>query len=240
MEIRVARAGDVPSQNDMADSLLIFNELLDLWNASERMLYSTLFATHTLTANLQPHTIGLAANAPTFSVSVGRPVRIINANIILNNNIRVPLDILTDEEWNEIAAGAATGQAVTITSSVPTVLWYKSGWPNGSIYLWPVPSTAYGLELQTETLLAAVALTDTFDLPFGYQAALRLTLAEAIAAAWGQTAPPSLEKRAMDARNAVWSNNEQPPTLTVWDGGLPCGARGGLFNFRTGQLTEPR
>lgn len=233
MEIRVARAGDVVSPDDMADGLLLFNELLDAWNADGRTLFSTAFATHTLTANLQPHTIGLAANSPTFSVSVGRPVHILNANIVLTNNIRSPLHLINEQEWNAILTGAAAGQAVTMTSSIPSVLYYKDGWPNGSIYLWPVPSTAYGLELETETLLASVALTDTLTLPYGYQQALRLTLAEIFASAWGQKVSEATRENARVARAAIFATNSEQP-LVLADAGVPMGGRSGTFDYRVG------
>src|SRR3990167_6162387 len=87
MEIRVARAGNVVNPNDNADALLILNEYLDRLNATPRALYDTTQTTFTLTADLQPHTIGLAANSPTFSVSIARPTRIISANIVLSGNI---------------------------------------------------------------------------------------------------------------------------------------------------------
>ena len=237
MEIRVARAGNVINPNDAADALLILNEYLDRLNATPRALYSTTQTTFTLTADLQPHTIGLTANSPTFAVSVNRPERILSANIVLSGNIRAPqggLDILNQQQWDAIAAGAAAGQSVTITSSIPLALFYKPDWPNGSIYLWPVP-TANKLEIRFETLLASLALSDTFTLPMGYQQALRLTLAELLAPAFGQSVSAETRRAAMDARAAVWGNNDLIPNA-IPDGGVPMGARGGGWNYKTGQI----
>lgn len=238
-EIRSARGGDVVNPDDMDVALFIFNELLDALNADGRALYSNRFTTFPLTPNLQPHTIGLATAipAPTFSVSVGRPVEILTANIILTGNIRVPLDILDDDQWNEISAGAAAGQAVTITASVPRYLSYSSDWPNGSLYLWPVPSTAYGLELQTKTLLAQVALADDFDLPMGYQQALRLTTAELCAPAFGQKVSQTTVIKAQEARARVWANNDEIPVVCTRDGGMPGGMSGRSgYDYRTGLI----
>lgn len=238
MEIRVARAGEVVSPDDQADALLIFNELLDRLNATPRALYSTTETTFPLTPNLQPHTIGLAANAPTFAVSVNRPERMLAANIILPNNIRAPeggLSLLDRQQWDAIGAGAAAGQAVTITSSIPLALYYEPSWPNGSLYLWPVP-TANAIELRFTTLLAALTDTDTFTLPMGYQQALRLTLAELLAPAFGQTVSTDTARAARDARAAVWGENDWIPD-TIPDAGVPMGqARTGLFNYLTGQV----
>jgi hypothetical protein len=235
-EIRAARAGDVIGPDDQADALLLFNELLDALNVDGRAIYNRTFTTYTLTPLLQPHTIGLSANAPTFAVTIGRPKKIVAANIVLTGNIRKELELLDEQGWNAIKAGAAAGQAITITSSVPSSLFYDDGWPNGSLYLWPPPSIAYGLELLTDTLLAAVVDTDTLDLPFGYPLALRLTLAETCANSWGQPLPANLERRAREARAAVWANNDTIPNLETCDGGMP-GGTGGAYDYRTGRNT---
>jgi hypothetical protein len=81
-EIRIARAGDVPSPDDLDLALTIFNELLDAWNADQRALYSTDMLTFPLTPNLQPHTIGLTADSPSFVVTTGRPTAIRRANLV--------------------------------------------------------------------------------------------------------------------------------------------------------------
>lgn len=236
-EIRVTRAGDVTGPDDQADALLLFNELLDALNADSRAVYTRTFTTFTpLIANHQPHTIGLAANAPDFTVTIGRPKSVLKGNIILTGNIRSPLDIVDDDQWNAIRAGAAAGQTPTITSSIPRVLRYDNAWPLGSLYLWPVPSIAYGLELLTETLLASVADSDMLDLPFGYPMALHLTLAEMCANMWGQALPQNLERRARDARAVIWGANDTIPNLVTRDGGMP-GRGGGAYDYRTGGNT---
>ena len=234
MEIRVTRAGNDPSAEDTADALLILNQYLDLLNGTPRALYSTTETTFTMTASLQPHTIGLTANSPTFSVSINRPTRILNANVVLANNIRVPVDIITNQEWDEIAAGAAAGETVTITSSIPRYLNYRPAWPNGSIFLWPVP-TANKLELRFQTLLASLALADTFTLPMGYEMALRLTLAEFLAPAFGQAVSRETAMHALEARAEVWGSDDVILSV-IPDAGVPMGTRGGGYNFRTGQV----
>lgn len=233
MEIRVARAGQELSSEDAADGLLILNRYLDFLNATKRALYSTTQTTFALTSGLQPHTIGVTANTPTFTVSVARPVKILSANIIMAGNIRVPLEIVDSQGWDDIRAGAASGQSVTITSSIPRYLMYDPDWPNGSIYLWPVP-TANSIELRFETLLADLALTDTFTLPPGYQEALCLTLAERLAPGFGQKVAPETRIAAREARAQVWGNNDEILNA-IPDGGTQAG-RGGGFNFLTGQV----
>lgn len=224
-EIGVARAGDVVEPEAQNDALAIFNELLDGLNL-ERAIYNRAFTTYTITPALQPHTIGPAASTPTFTVTTGRPDRIRAANLILTGTIRRPITLRDAAWWNKVAAPA-------ITSADPTDLYYRRGWPLGSIYLWPVPTTAWGLELETDTLLAQVAETDTLDLPFGYQAALRLTLAELLAPHFGVPLAGSTSYKAREARALAWSANDEIPDAVTRDAGLP-GGHGGSFDFRTG------
>lgn len=229
VEIRSARGGDVVNPDDMDLALLLFNELLDALNVDHRAIYTRAFTTFTLTPNLQPHTIGLTANTPTLTVTIGRPTRILGANLVLANTINSPITIRDDDWW-------LNQRAPAITSAIPMDLNYRATWPNGAIYLWPVPTAAYGLEIETETLLAQVALADTLDLPMGYQQALRLTTAELLANAFGQPVSATLERHAREARGRVWANNDVVPNLVTLDGGVPGGTGGG-YDYRTGLIT---
>jgi hypothetical protein len=230
-EIRVARAGDGLTPEDQALALSLLNEYLDQLNAQGRALYATMQSSFTLTPNHQPHTIGLAANAPDFAVTVGRPAAILKANLILTGSIRRPIDVRDEEWWMTLRAPA-------ITSSIPMDLVYNPAWPNGEIKLWPVPTTAYGIELWIQTLLGSLSDTDTFDLPFGYQAALRLTLAELCAPSFGRTVSEETKSKARDARGAAWGTNDAVPNISTRDGGMPSGGgRRGRFDFRTGFTT---
>lgn len=226
-EIRVARAGDVVSPDDMDLALFLFNEYLDALNADGRALYSVGITIHTLTANLQPHTIGPSG---TFVVTV-RPVEILSANLAItaaDPDTRIPIAIRDDQWWMSL-------RARQVTSSVPTGLFYNPKFPNGELNLWPVPTTAYGLELETRTLLASVALTDTFSLPPGYQQALRLSTAELLASAFGQKVSAETAAKARDARGKVWGNNDRIPHV-IPDAGVPMGGRHGGYNFLTGNI----
>lgn len=231
-EIRVARAGDVLSPDDQDFALLIFNELLEALNIEDRAIYTSNFPTFTLTPNLQPHTIGLVANSPTFAVATARPARLTAANLMItaaSPSIRMPLELVDEAAWMGI-------RARTVTAAIPRWLFYGDDWPNGSIYLWPVPTTAYGLELDIPKLLVAVAATDTMDLPPGYQQALRLTLAELLAPAFGQQVSQSTAMKAREARARVWAANDTIPDLVTRDAGMP-GGRGGTYDYRTGQIS---
>lgn len=235
-ELGVYQAGEAPSGEDADTALFIFNEVLDALNADNRALYTVQFSAFTLTPNLSPHTIGLSTNspAPTFSVSTGRPTRILGANLVLNTttpNINLPLNIRDKTWWLSLSVPS-------LSTAIPTDLYYEPDWPNGSLYFWTVPTAAYGVQLEIETLLAQVTLTTTFTLPPGYQQALRLTTAEALQPIFQVPMPPTLPQRAMEARARCWSGNVTIPRLrTATDGLQSTGGAKTYFNYYTGMTS---
>ncbi len=222
-ELRVARAGDVlaPAIADLG--LTLVNEILDLWNADDRAVYTELFADYTLTPNLSPHTIGPTG---TFVVA-SRPKSVIAASLNIGGNPASFLPItVRDDPW--YAALTVPG----LTAAIPTDVYYEQDWPNGKLFFWPVPTTAYGVRLWSQTVLSAVTLATTFALPPGYQAALRLTLAEWLGPAMGQAVSASTARRANEARALVFGDNDDVPRIATADAGIGGrqSARGG-FNW---------
>jgi hypothetical protein len=226
-EIRSARAGDVPNPNDMADALYFLNEVFDQLNANNRAIYSRSTVTFTLTANHDPHTIGLATNTPDVTVTVGPPSEIIRANLILGTNIRKPVNIRDEFWWNRIPSK-------TISSAVPSDLYYNLAWPLGQINLYPIPSTAYQLELLTSVLFTQIADTATsYDLPYGYQAALRLLTAKKAASSFGQQWTSTQDDELSLAVALAWGDNNPIPELNTRDAGMPS-AGNSAYDYRTG------
>lgn len=214
-EIRVARAGDTVSADDMALGVYVYNRILNQWNGNPRAAFSEIFTDYTLTAALSPHTIG--PSGQTFTVTQ-RPERILQASLNIGSNVHLPITI-RDAVWY------AEQTLPALSESVPTDLYYQPGWPNGRLYFYGVPSTAYTVRLWTETLIAAVVQTDTFSMPPGYQVLLELQAAEELAPMFGQAVGPSLERRARKARALVFgTNTDQVSRLVTCDAGLGFGS----------------
>lgn len=227
-EIRAVRAGDVVSANDMDLALQLFNELLEAWSASDRAPYSVVYTTSTITPGLNPHLIGPTGTA-TF-IQAERPTEIPAMDVVIQNNIRLPLAKQDRDWWMGLVSPA-------ITASIPVSYYYEQSWGNGQIFLYPVPSIAYSLYYTQAVNLASVALTDTLDLPQGYQQALRLTLAEMLAPSFNQTISPSTAQKAIEARGVIFGNNDRIPILNTCDAGMPSGPSlggKGLWNRLTG------
>lgn len=228
-ELGYVAGGESLTANDSTFLLNKLNRLLDNWNAERAAVYTDTFNTYTLTPALSPHTIG--PTGATFTAAI-RPVSIVSANIVqqtVTPSVRTPLYIADEDWWM-----ANTVRAVT--SSIPTALFYQPTWPNGNLYLWPVPTTAYQIELQTRTLLASVTLAGTFALPPGYQDAITLTLAEDSAGALGRPMPSDLQMKAAKARGRIFVNNDYHPRISTVEGGMQSRRSRGSFNWQTGQI----
>ena len=226
-EIRVARAGDVITAEDQDLALALFNELLDSLNAQDHAVYAIVSNDFTFTANKSPHTLGPGGDF----VLTERPISLNGAMTKLPGTptVLVPIS-LRDQQWYE------DNRVPGLTQSYPTDVYYSKEWPLGKLYFYPVPTTTYGVRLWTSVVLAQVVATDTFSLPQGYQQALRLTLAELCAPAFGQSVSAETATNARLARAAVWGNNQAVPRIITQDGGMPSAPLGGRFNYRTGQV----
>jgi hypothetical protein len=250
-EINVVAPGENPDPLEMNFALSKFNQLLDSWSARAEKIYAydLLSATpgpsptpYLLVPNLYPHTIGPAAfpseptaPTPTFIVNGERPVRIKHINILLNNVtpvVRYPCTKRDKDWW-------ATERVQTITTTLPTDFYYRPDWPLGSIFFWPVPSYAYGVEIEIETFLNGAAnLTTQFIFPPGYELAITLTLAELLCPSFEKQPNPILVASALRARQSIDGLNAQPPRIDL-GGDWTTSTRKPRpsFNYHTGYST---
>lgn len=230
LELGVYGAADTVSAEDSELGLSRLNDLLNEWNADKRAVYDETFTSYTLTPNLQPHTIG--SSGATFTVT-SRPVSIEAANIIDTS----PTPDVTISQLTIVGADWWANQRVqALTSTIPQFLYYDAAWPNGNLYLWPVPTTAYTLQIWTRMLLSDLTLATTFTMPPAYKKAVTLTLAEELAAAFGVEVKPSTVEKARKARNKVFLNNTPTVSLQTRDAGMPRAGGTSYFDWRTGSI----
>lgn len=175
-----------------------------------------------------------AANAvPTFATvnMAQRPQKIEQANLILTDQspaVELPMNVRDAEWWmdNRIKA---------LQTNVPTDLYYSPDWPNGSLYLWPVPSYAYGVRLKTWGVIPMFpSVTYAFSLPPGYQKAIKLSLARDMVGAFQGTWGQQQESSWMRAMKAIESNNIKSPRGKTADVGMPGRGNRGDFNYYAG------
>jgi hypothetical protein len=221
-EIGVLGAGETPTAEDAALGLRRLNAIVDDWNAERGMVMADVITTRTIAPNVSPHTLYVLEGSeapivgPTWTDS-DRPVDLLEVNLVVGD-VRYPLKVYKGiEQW-------ATHTLPEMTSAMPCEVSYVAGYPTCSFYFWPVPTTAYTVEIYSRIVLSAFTLALSVKLAPGYQDAYMLTLAESLAPAFGQAARLSqmTVENAKKARARVWrANRLPPPALKTADRGVP-------------------
>jgi hypothetical protein len=224
------------------------NILIDSWNAAREYVWANVFVTGLLTPNLQPHLIGPTGTVG-FNQAAGvlqRPVKILDANILLNalggppwigqTTVRLTVHVHQDKgKW--WAAKKAPG----VANTTPTDMYYEPDFPNGAMYIWVVPNIAYPLELLVQTLLAQYQLNDTVSLPQGGVMAFVYSLAEMIAPDFDLPWTAGLEQLKRAALRRFTRLNIMSPEMGTRDAGIPGGVSGGKksnYNYRSKQTND--
>ena len=218
-------SGDLPAPLASL-GLSTLNRVLDSWNAQHPAAFADLYSTFTLSANTNPHTIGPSGATWTLTQ---RPVEILSLSVSPDGTVWVPIRLITREEYD---AHTVPG----LTSAYPSEAFYNPTWPSGSLYLWPVPTSAYSVELVSRRVLASVALSDAWSFPPGYEDALQKTLKEELTTMpmFSSSASQEQKDAARVARAVIFDGNETTPKLVTADHGM--GPRRGVFDWRSGLI----
>lgn len=217
LEIALRKAGIVGigesiEQPVLNDAFLDANDLLSQWQENRYLVYHlrTIIITST--------------GAQTYSVGNGQPIninprpdRLESAFIRLLNTappsgypVDIPLDIIPSmEDYNRIAI-----------KNLGTIAWrvfYDPGWPNGTLYPWPIPqANIYQLGLTfKEVLTRFQKLQDQVNLPPQYAPALKWCLAEVLRTSYQMPPDPMISKFARRALNAIRLGSTAVPLLTM-------------------------
>lgn len=174
-------SGESPEASEQADAFEILTTMLDLWRADGLTIYKTERSPFDLVANTQDYTLGPTGD---WVFAGAAPVSIPRAAVIEDPSqttpLETPLDIYTEQEWAGIGLK-------TMTNTVPSGLRYKRDAPDGTVSVWPIPtSSTPDIVLFLPTPLAAPALVTTdLSTPPGYREALIYNLAIRLAPEFG-------------------------------------------------------
>lgn len=166
--IRYVGRGEVLSAQDATDALNEFNAMLDSWSNENLMSYVVLERSFTLTIGTAAYTIGSGG-----TLNVTRPLDITQAYVQDTNSNNYLMNIRTRDWWNQIG-----NRGSTITSQIPTDLFYDPQYPLGIINIFPTPLLAYTVFYDsTQQQVDYSSLTTALSLPEGYEQAYVKNLA---------------------------------------------------------------
>lgn len=219
---RVIGKGEAPDADESADGLIALNAMLDSWQIERLAVYQIVQGSYSWAASVTSKTIGSGGD-----LSAQRPVRIDSAFIADSNSNWYPMRVLQDRrEYDGIVIK-------TTTSTLPGAIFMDPAFPLATLYLYPVPSAAITLKLNTwQTLQSFSTLTTALSLPPGYQRAIEYNLAIEFGPEFGADIPKSVVAIATQAKANI-KNLNLPSMVAQLDPGVALlgRAQGGRYNI---------
>lgn len=206
----VTGQGQIPSAEDIQNALTRVNYMIAQWNRKRWLIYN-LTDVFVTTNGAETYSIGPGQNFDT-----PRPDRLEDGCFLRQlatagqQQIDYPLQLLSShEDYNRIR--------LKTMGTWPSIMFYDSNWPTGTIFAWPVPqANQYELHILVKHQLTAfVNLTDTISLPPEYEAALSYNLQVRLRVAYRMPADPAMIALAKDALNVIRNANVQVPSMKM-------------------------
>ncbi len=221
--------GQSPLAQDTNDAFTILNTMIAGWNRKRWIVYH-LVDVLCQSTGAQSYTVGTGMN-----FNVTRPDQIETAYVrqnYANSNepVDFPLDILMA---HEDYANISLKQLV----SFPSLIFYDSGFPYGTLYVYPIASSLFEIHIIVkETLTQFTNLTTLINFPPEYQEALIWNLAARLRPMYQLPPDPTVVGVAKDALGIIRGANSQVPRLSM-PAGLTRGG-GAWQSHGTGGIQE--
>ena len=193
--------GETASADIAQNALDTFNQMLAMWQAENILIYAQQETSFTPTGALS-YTVGTGA-----TVNMARPKKI-DAAFWRSGSLDYPITMLdTFEQYESIPQKTQAGE--------PQYAFYRPSYANGTLYLYPQPSSGTVYLVSQVTLPADTALADTLTLPPEYMLPLRMNLYLLLAGSYGAPIKPSLAAAAASTLKTLRRNNLRIQPLTV-------------------------
>lgn len=221
----VIGVGQTASAEDMQDCFAVMQMMLGQWQTRRYMMYHEINLVIPCTGALS-YSIGPAGDIPL----AYRPDTLNSSFIRLpatGNGYKIDYGlriIKAREDYDRLIAKTQ--------GSVPNFIFYDTGYPTGTLYPWPVPSSLYELHVSVlDQFQSFATIADTINLPAQYQEAIMYNLAARLRPMYGLPPDPSITALATASLNCVQTTNTQVPVCVI-DDFLTTGRR---YNIYTDQ-----
>ena len=206
-QIGAIATGETPSAAEAADGLTALNDVLETWSTEKLAVWQQAVLPFTATAGVGAYTIG-----PSGDFVTPRPVRILSLYSSIDG-VDYPAREWPYTQWQAVGV-KGTG------STWPERYAYVNDFPDGRLFLWPVPATALQLQIGIQTeLTAAPNLATVLSYPPGYARALHWALAAELSSEYGvqlngqQMATVTATKAVIRKANRISTVSTMDPTL---------------------------
>jgi hypothetical protein len=188
---------------DSADALMVFQQMIDGWNADRLAVFTTSITDFPFVLGKQSYTLGVGGD-----FNMVRPARIDAMSAILlanpDNPVEIPMSIFTASEWQtQIPVKIVTG-------TFPLICYPDGNFPLNTLNFWPIPQTepVSARIYSWQPLSAPATYATTIAFPPGYAEAFRYGLAVRLSAEYGQAqVSPTVAAIAVDSLARLKSMN---------------------------------
>lgn len=202
-DINVLGVGESVSAADSQKCLRTLNQMIGQWQANKMSVFAQKVISFSPDGS-QTYTIG-----PSATINVALPVKIDFASWRDAGGIDREIAVLDSlEQYEKISDKTESGgDAVCV--------FFQRTYPTGLIYVWPQPTTGSIRLVTRQDLTVYGSLTADLSVPAEYEMAIRYSLAELLAPAYGLQASPRVSQLARQARRVLKRNNIIIPELTL-------------------------
>ena len=228
VKARTHAPGEAVGSDKSSAALRELNRMLGAWSNENLLLHQETEETLTLVVDQASYTIGESGSSQDFDTV--RPLEILDGTFVRESggNLDYPLTGKTLEEYRDIRNKS--------TGSIPWWITYNPTYPNGTLYLFWTPTSAFELHLLSLKELTALAtLTTTVSLPPGYEDAIIYNLALRLASDYGKTPRKDVIALAtLGIKNIKKRNTRRLPPTQLEVGGFVNKGAGSLGDITTG------
>lgn len=210
-------SGETIEPARQAEALLALKVMLRSWGALSMNVFATAKESCTLTAGTGSYTWGVGG-----VINSARPNQVIGA-YILESGTSYPVNVITEGVYRSISVKATTG--------IPNSLFLHSAYPLATVYLYPVPDSAYTLYLDSYKPFTEVGsfnlTTDQIVFPSYYEEPIIYNLAVRLAPEYGKnisTEVGAIAKTSYDALVTANSSGRVEQIFLKIPGDAPYGS----------------
>lgn len=213
-KIGVLAAGESLPASEGDDALNVLRQMVDSW-ALETLLVPTVnVVIHPLSGSFSEYTIGKYAAPvpdplPVNHIETTRPDRIVSAFIRDSAGSDYVVEPMSSSNF------AIIGRKSNV--SRPSRMYVREGWPSSTLIFDSVPFDGEALHLEVvqalSSILPVAGLTESVNLPPGYEKAIVYNLCLDLADEWGRDISAIVATQAVQAKRLIKRRNYSPLTL---------------------------
>jgi len=203
--IGVTDSGEEPSGDELSDSLLIAQQMIDDWS-NERLLVPAVthetFAVNTVGAKAT-YTFGTGGD-----LNSARPLKVVDIRIKDASGAESPVDVVGLSQWASISPKNTVAR--------PSYAYFEPAYPLAKIYFTSILEADTSIVIVSHKPLTALpALTESTAYPPGYDRCIRLNLEVELAIAFERPFNAVTSKLASSAKKKIKRINSTPLSSRV-------------------------